>query len=174
MEILSANSSDYNAIKALLAASKLPFEDIGTEKQYFIIAKENNKLIGCIAIERYGNRAILRSMAVDELFRGQGISKELYKALLDYCIAQNIIELMLLTTTAKAYFEKAGWQLTHRDSVHADVKQSAEFTHLCPASATVMQLSLLPNVAEHLFKSGFNCAQSAFVPFALQWALKTH
>ncbi len=156
------------AIKALLANNNLPFEDIGTENQSFWTSKHNQQLLGCIGIERFGPRAILRSMAVAEAHRGNGIAQNLYQTLIADCIANQIVELTLLTNTAKGFFDKMGWEVVHRDSVHSEVKQSAEFSHLCPVSATVMQLSLLPQVAEGLFKSGFNCAQSAFVPFALR------
>ena len=48
----------------------------------------------------------------------------------------------LLTTTAEAFFARLAFTTIARDAVPAGVRGSAEFTSLCPASATAMHRTL--------------------------------
>jgi amino-acid N-acetyltransferase len=171
MKISTITSEDLSAIIHLLSVGNLPSDDIGAHNQTFFWAWEDGELIGCIGVERYGQSGLLRSMVVAETFRGQNRATALYNHLVDYSIEQGMTHLYLLTQTAKGFFEKMGWDIISRDAVPDNVKSSAEFAHLCPASAVCMSFSLLAAQSQKLFDSGFNCAQSVFVPFALQHGL---
>jgi amino-acid N-acetyltransferase len=50
--------------------------------------------------------------------------------------------LYLLTTTAKAFFDKQGYCSIKREETPQAVKQTAEFSSLCPSSAVVMKKRL--------------------------------
>lgn len=168
MTIIKAECADIEAIIALLRVNNLPVDDIKVGEQQFFIAKTNEQIVGCIGIEIYGKDAILRSLAVDEMYRHQKIANRLYLQLLDDCLENGITRLYLLTNTAQGYFERLGWNIANRSEVPAAVGASAEFAHLCPSTAVCMELSLLPLLAQKTFDSGFNCAQASFAAFAVQ------
>jgi len=44
----------------------------------------------------------------------------------------------LLTTTAEAFFELLGFRRIERHAAPPEIQRSAEFSSLCPSSATVM------------------------------------
>ena len=50
--------------------------------------------------------------------------------------------LVLLTLTAKSFFERKGYRVVDRGSVPDDVQASEEFQFLCPASAICMAKTL--------------------------------
>lgn len=166
--IKKASEADLSAIMALLKTNKLPVDDIKVGEQQFFIAQIDGQIVGCIGIEIYGKDAILRSLAVDEVWRNQKIASSLYVTLLDDCLENGITHLFLLTNTAQGYFERLGWNIANRSEVPAAVGASAEFAHLCPSTAVCMDLSLLPYCAQKTFDSGFNCAQASFAAFAVQ------
>jgi C_GCAxxG_C_C family probable redox protein len=163
--ISNANMAD---VIHLLSACNLPTDDVGADNQTFFGVWDGTKLIGCIGLEQYGRVGLLRSMAVDEVFRGQQLATKLYNHLIEYCFGQGLSHLYLLTQTASGFFEKHEWQVIGREQVPEEVKSSAEFAHLCPASALCMELSLMVVQSLRLFAQGFNCSQSVFVPFAMQ------
>jgi amino-acid N-acetyltransferase len=51
-------------------------------------------------------------------------------------------QLVLLTETAQPFFVQLGYQVIERDDAPGEVKRSAEFASLCPASAVCMTKSL--------------------------------
>jgi len=51
-------------------------------------------------------------------------------------------QLVLLTQTAERYFRRLGYAVVDRGEVPNEVKQSAAFRSLCPASAVCMTKSL--------------------------------
>ncbi len=65
------------------------------------------------------------------------------RALLDRARAHGAGCVVLLTTTAAAFFTRFGFTVVTRDDVPAAVQTSAEFQGACPAGATVM-LATLP------------------------------
>ncbi len=47
--------------------------------------------------------------------------------------------LYLLTTTAKDFFNKEGYIVVNRDEVPEPIKNSSEFSSVCPSTAIVMK-----------------------------------
>ncbi|QQS50914.1 MAG: GNAT family N-acetyltransferase [Bacteroidota bacterium] len=170
--IITLKSTDYKALKAILESNNLPFSDVGAEHQTFFGALNDKQLIGAIGVEKYGKSGLLRSLVVDHSFRSNQIASALYDELVEYCFYEKIEHLFLLTQTAIKYFERKGWQEINREKIPDKVKDSLEFSKLCPASATCMTINLLSAYAKKLFDSGFNCAQSSLLPFALRNGMK--
>jgi amino-acid N-acetyltransferase len=133
---------DLPAILNLLRRSKLPTEGLEHHIQTTLIARLENGVVGCAAIERYGSAGLLRSVAVDERHRGTGLGQALTRAALELARAYRLKTVYLLTETAAEFFPKFGFQTVARDAVDSAVKQSIEFTKLCPSSATAMRLDL--------------------------------
>jgi amino-acid N-acetyltransferase len=94
-------------------------------------------------MELYGESALLRSMVVHPAYRNRHIAGDLVKLLEQKAISQGITAIYLLTETAENYFTKKGYEKISRKVVPAELLASTEFSHVCPASATVMRKQLI-------------------------------
>lgn len=142
MKIREATAADLSQITALLKVCNLPSDDIDLSKQFFLVATQASEIIGTIALEIYGESALLRSFAVAESCRNQKMGERLYREALTLCKQKGIEHLFLLTTTADKYFERLGWNRIQRDSVPEALAATAEFASLCPFSSIVMKFNI--------------------------------
>lgn len=136
--IESARSDDLPAILALLDQHQLPHAAIEQHLGDTLVAREDQRVIGCAAVERYGTAGLLRSVAVAPERRGSGLGIRLTTAALDYARAHGIRTVYLLTETAADFFPRFGFHPLARTAVAPAVRQSAEFTGACPETALVM------------------------------------
>ncbi len=134
----NATTADLPAIRALLERNDLPTGDLASSGARFTIACEGNQVIGTGALERFGKAALLRSVAVDPARHSQGLGRHLVKALELQARAAGITQLVLLTQTARRFFEHQDYHPVDRTQVPKAVQESAEFRSLCPASAECM------------------------------------
>jgi amino-acid N-acetyltransferase len=149
MEIIiqPAKPSDWNAVSQLLQENKLPVDDVDKNLSHFFVATIKHRIVGAIGLEKYGDYALLRSMATSSLYRNQGIASKLVSDLFRYAQSIGLKEVYLLTETARDYFEKKSFQIVQRSEVPAVLQQSAEFSHVCPASAIAMKKSIKENLS---------------------------
>mgnify|MGYP001403566701 CR=1 FL=1 len=136
--IQPAIRSNMNAVSELLHDNQLPTEDIFEQKIKFFIALINNVIVGTIGVEKYQHTGLQRSLAVDKEFRNLHIGKKLLNHLFDYCSAEKIRKLYLLTTTAEEYFTRFGFQKIDRVNIPEVISQTKEFQDICPLTATTM------------------------------------
>lgn len=134
---------DRAAIVDLLESLHLPTVDLPVMLADFVIAKEKETVVGCGGLELYGSIALLRSLAVATQLQGQGLGNLLYQAALDLAQEKGVEEVYLITTTAADFFLKQGFQKVERAQVPPAIQQTAQFTSVCPSSATIMQRTLL-------------------------------
>jgi amino-acid N-acetyltransferase len=135
-----ARPGDRNAILALLAAVGLPEAGIGSHVASALVAREPGGLAGCIALEIYGESALLRSAAVEPSWQGRGLGKALTAAALGLARERGLREVYLLTETAADFFPKFGFRPISRDEVAPALRQSDEFQGACPDTAQAMVL----------------------------------
>jgi amino-acid N-acetyltransferase len=140
--IAQAGAADLPDVRALLARSRLPPDGLGAHVASTIVAKDGGRIVGSAALELYGRVGLLRSVAVDEARRGQGLGIRLTAAALDLARARGLRTVYLLTETAGGFFPRFGFRPVTRGDVDPAALQSVEFTTLCPASALVMALDL--------------------------------
>lgn len=145
MTIQKATREDRAALVSLLQSQKLPTEDLPAVPEDFFIATEEDKLVGLIGLERYGTHGLLRSLVVHPDYRNRQIAERLVEHLEETATASGITSLYLLTQTAEKYFRRKGYQTITRSNVPPALVQSSEFSHVCPASATVMEKALPEN-----------------------------
>jgi DNA mismatch repair protein MutS len=138
LTLRAATAADADAIRALLQRNGLPTGDLVTSRPEFIVACEGERIIGAGALERCGNAALLRSVAVERQWRGSGVGRLIVAELERRASASGLRELILLTETARDFFERLGYGLKERAQVPAAVLDSAEFRSLCPASAACL------------------------------------
>lgn len=142
MNIRIAEKNDLPAIQTLLESWQLPIEGIDEHLNHFFVLEEGKKILGSIGLEIYGNKALLRSLAVAPEVRGKGYGHRLYQAVLDMAVSIELEEIVLLTETARDFFERHGFRVIKRESVDQRIRNSVEFRTCCPASAVCMRLRL--------------------------------
>jgi amino-acid N-acetyltransferase len=128
--------------RQLLARCALPTADLETAPMELIVAIDEDAIAGCAGLEVAGDVGLLRSLAVDERLRKQGVGRQLYERVLERSRERKLSGLFLLTTTARGYFARLGWTELARDRVPAGIAATGEFRSLCPSTATVMALQL--------------------------------
>jgi amino-acid N-acetyltransferase len=144
ISIERAEASDMEAIRSLVREADLPCLDLGRANQAFFVARSSGALVGCVGLERYGQAALLRSLAVSPARRGEGLSFALFQRVAAEARSLAVVELYLLTATAEALFARWGFRRVPREHVPEAVRGSAEFASLCPATAACMVLALPP------------------------------
>jgi amino-acid N-acetyltransferase len=141
-KIREAKIDDLNKIKTLLDDSSLPSLDIENHILNFLVLETSAKLIGTVGMECYGDTALLRSLAIQKDYRNKGYGKELCYALLSKVKKKNISSIYLLTETAERFFSKEGFKKIAREDVPHSIKQTQEYSNLCPEGAICMVRSL--------------------------------
>ena len=137
-------NKDTPLIRHLLSECNLPYSDIDIIKQYFIIAENGGKMIGCCGFEVYGENGLFRSLAVSPKYRNLGTGRSLTDKIINFAPEKGIRNFYLLTTTAGAFLTKQGWSETARMNVPMEISRTTEFTAICPSSATCMMYHFEP------------------------------
>jgi len=126
-------------VVAILAAHGLPSEGLDAVMETLLVSRSRGQVIGCAALEVYGDTALLRSVAVDPGWQGRGLGKELVERALSTARLHHVTSVYLLTFNAAAYFERLGFVPCERSAVPPAIQNSLEFTTLCPATTPAMQ-----------------------------------
>lgn len=128
------------AVKALLAAAALPTEDLRAEHfEHFIACGPEDSPDAVIGLELYGEVALLRSLVVAAAARDKGYGTSLVAQAEAYAGQRGVQEIYLLTTTAEAFFRQQGYASCTRADAPAAIRQTAEFSSLCPANSAFMR-----------------------------------
>jgi len=136
--IEAAQSGDLPAILTLLERSGLPQDGLSDHVATTLIAREEQTIVGSAALEVYDTAALLRSVAVEQRLRGQGLGQRLTIAALDLAREKGIISIYLLTETASDFFPRFSFRPIPRSEVVQAVHNSLEWTIACPVSAQAM------------------------------------
>jgi amino-acid N-acetyltransferase len=128
---------DWPEIAAVLQRHGLPLDGAADHLADFVVAESDEGICGVAGLEVHGEAALLRSVAV--VAPGDGLGTRLVTHVITQAEARGIRDLVLLTTTAGAFFPRFGFTAVSRDDVPAALRTSAEFQGACPASALVMR-----------------------------------
>lgn len=130
-------------VRELLAACNLPTSDLQAVcfEQFFGCGREDEPK-GVVGLELHGNAALLRSLAVDEAMRGRGCGSRLVAEAEQYAARNGAQSLYLLTTTAEGFFRRLGYVCIDRASAPEAIRQTSQFSGLCPSSSVVMMKAL--------------------------------
>jgi amino-acid N-acetyltransferase len=124
----------------LLAECDLPYSDLeSSDLEFFLGCGDESAPNGIIGLERHGEDALLRSLAVSASCRESGCGTALVSQLEELAQSNGVRELYLLTTTAEAFFSRLGYRSVKRTAVPDHIKTTTEFSSLCPDDATVMK-----------------------------------
>ncbi|MCU0493356.1 MAG: arsenic resistance N-acetyltransferase ArsN2 [Chloroflexaceae bacterium] len=142
MQIRQAHPDELKAMLALLQQAGLPTAGLANHMATALVAHDDDQLIGCVALELYGRSALLRSLVVDDAWRGKAHGIRLIQAVLRLAANHHVERVYLLTETAEGLFGRFGFCPVARAEVDPAVQQSVEFVSACPASAQVMVFRL--------------------------------
>jgi amino-acid N-acetyltransferase len=139
MSVAAVRAADLTAIRALLAASGLPGEDLTpAHLDSFWVCRDAGGLAGVVGLEPRGRTALLRSLAVRADARGYGLGADLLAHAESQAAALGVDALYLLTTTAERFFAARGYATTTRDAAPPEIQATAEFAELCPSNSVCM------------------------------------
>lgn len=130
-------------VKSLLTESQLPSSDLSPKDlEHFFGCGATQAPKGVVGLEIYGTVALLRSLAVAKDCRGIGCGKALVAEAERYAESKGVSELFLLTTTAERFFERLGYRRSPRENAPQAIRQTKEFSGLCPSSSVFMAKAL--------------------------------
>jgi amino-acid N-acetyltransferase len=129
-------------LEAMLAGNALPIDDCAEQADNFFGIFEGDRLIAAGGLQPAGEFFLLRSVVVDPGYRGRGLARELSVFLLDLAEAAGSPAVYLLTETAADYFARLGFEPVAREQVPEAIRQTRQFTTLCPDSASCLMLGL--------------------------------
>lgn len=136
-------AKELESLKNFLQVNQLPADDLHLKDSVLLTYYNGvDQLVGSGGLEFYGDKALLRSLAVSPELRGQQLGKQIVHDLLQRAGAAGMKEVYLLTQTAFYFFQKLGFSEVQRDIVPDEIKASSEFAHICPSTAQVMKLLL--------------------------------
>lgn len=143
LSIGNAKDDDLEGILQLLKSVSLTVEGVRQNlENFFVVHEADGNLIGVAGLEYYGVSALLRSVAVLDQRRSEGIGQ----ALVERCVAESkrrkVQHLYLLTETAEKYMQRFGFRPIPKGSVDSRLYASEEFKGACPDTAVTMLLEL--------------------------------
>ena len=138
IEYCSATDTDLPAINALLTNCHLPGHGIELHTDNCLVARDDSRLVGTIALEPCGRSALLRSLAVAPDYRGRSLGRNLSAKMISYARLLGVERLYLLTTNAERYFAVLGFQRVERSEAPTQIQATSQFHSLCPKSAVCM------------------------------------
>lgn len=141
--IRPAQREDYAAVISLLDAAHLPHADLTPEHlDEFLLSERGRGLDGVVGLEGQGEARLLRSLAVSERAQGHGLGHRLLEAAEAQARSRGAQRLWLLTTTAEAFFARAGYVRAERETAPKALRLLTEFSSVCPSTAACMTKAL--------------------------------
>ena len=142
--VTPALHDDIPQVRALLTKAKLPVAGVPDElSELWVLKDAAGDVKGCVALEVYGDSALLRSLAVHPERRGEGLGWMLADSAQRRVRQRGLARVCLITEHATDFFaEKFGFVPVTRDQLPDEVKQSSEYCHNQENRAVAMQLTL--------------------------------
>jgi len=135
-----ARPHDLRGALDLLGRAELTDQDVAERwGHYFVVREDDGRVVGVAGLEIHGEDGLLRSVAVDADYRGQGLAASLVEAALERAKRVQLRSVYLLTTTARDYFARRGFVDCPREEAPAAVRGSWEFRVGCPSTAAFMR-----------------------------------
>lgn len=145
LSIRRGQAADLLAIVQLLNSVRLPTTDLSTAREVHTwVLEEEGSILGVVGLERFGSKALLRSLVVVPERRNRRVGHDLVTRLELDAQAEGIHQLVLLTETAELFFLHLSYAVTDRRNVSDQVRRSAQFRSLYPVSAVCMSKALYP------------------------------
>jgi amino-acid N-acetyltransferase len=143
VEVRRARPEDLPSALALLGACGLTPSGVADHFHNFWVACDRGRVVATAGLEVYGQVALLRSVATQPAFRGQGLARRLCAQALSEAARLGVRHVYLLTETASGYFARHfGFQEVPRSELDPRLGASEELRGACPDTARPMVCSL--------------------------------
>ena len=150
MNVRSAKISDVTAINALISSyaevDRMLFRsmaDIYENLQTFIVAELDETIVGCCALEViWSDLAEIKSLAIDEAYKGKGIGKELVAAAVEQAVKLGVPKVFALTLEP-AFFEKLGFAIVEKEALPMKVWSDCA---RCPKQQNCDEIAVIKSV----------------------------
>jgi UDP-N-acetylmuramate: L-alanyl-gamma-D-glutamyl-meso-diaminopimelate ligase len=142
--IRPAQRSDMAGIRSLLSGVGMASEPARDEQfpSFFVLRNEQG-LAGCVALEVYGDDAILRALAVHPQWRGAGYGWMLADMAVTHARYRGVRRIYLLTEKASDFFAaKFGFRVVDRSTLSKPVAASETFAKPAESAQVSMRLDL--------------------------------
>ena len=130
-------------IQSLLKQAQLPYEDLAAATQSQFWGLGAPQYYAVIGLEQYDDLGLLRSLAVAESYRCQGLGQQLVTWVEQEAQQVGLKQLYLLTTSATAFFKALGYESLERNDLPPALYSSSQVQGVCPASAHILVKSLV-------------------------------
>ena len=125
IELVKAKLSDIPAMQVLVASEvkegvilNRSEDEVATNIRSYVLAKDGEKLVGYTALHVHSKRlAEIRSLIVDEKYRGQKIGQRMVEFTLEEAKALGVEEEVLVLTYLPAFFEKIGFNEINKEVI---------------------------------------------------------
>jgi len=135
---IALSEQERQKVIDLLLQQKLPITDIKEDTLLYLL-QDGDKLTGTVGLDIFDDCALLRSVSIVADARGKGYGKILNEQIEVFAKESGINCMYLITNTAKDFFERQGYCVIDRATAPDAIKQTGQFTGLCPSSAAVMK-----------------------------------
>ena len=150
MNVRGAKISDVPAINALISSyaevDRMLFRsyaDIYENLQTFIVAELDNNIVGCCALEViWADLAEIKSLAVDEAYKGKGIGNRLVAAAVEQAEKLGVPKVFALTLEP-AFFEKTGFEIVEKEALPMKVWSDCA---RCPKQQNCDEIAVIKSV----------------------------
>ena len=123
--LVKATLADIPAMQALVAEEikkgiilQRSEDEVATNIRSYVLAKEGEKLLGYTALHIHSRRvAEIRSLIVDQAYRGRETGKKLVAFAVEEAKALQVEEDVLVLTYQPGFFEKLGFQAIEKEAI---------------------------------------------------------
>jgi amino-acid N-acetyltransferase len=125
IELVKAKLGDIPAMQTLVAEKvkdgtilNRSEDEVATNIRSYVLAKDGEKVVGYTALHIHSPRlAEIRSLIVDEAYRGQHIGKRMVEFTLEEAKALGVGEDVLVLTYLPEFFEKLGFSEINKEVI---------------------------------------------------------
>ncbi|MES2753492.1 MAG: arsenic resistance N-acetyltransferase ArsN2 [Pseudomonadota bacterium] len=136
-------AGQHEVLRLALAAALLPTDDLDLPGRAFFELSDDQGPIGFVGIEGAGADRLLRSLVVLPSRKRMGHGG-LLVAYAEATARQDGVERVhLLTTTVAEFFHARGYRAANRAKAPEAIRSTAQFSSLCPGSATYLVKELI-------------------------------
>ncbi len=124
----------------LLRRSELALQDVAERwGHYFVVREDDGRVVAVAGLEVHGADGLMRGVAVDPDYRGQGLAAALVEAVVARAKLLALRDVYLLTTTAHDYFVRRGFGDHPWEQAPSSIRESWEFRSSSPTTAAFMR-----------------------------------
>ena len=141
--VMPATRQDMDGVRAVLRDAAMdPKQAENDEYPSFCVLRNESGIVGCVALEVFGEDAVLRSLAVKQAARGVGYGWTLADTTIAFARLRGVQRIYLLTDSASDFFAaKHGFRIVDSSIVSQEIASSSAFRNR-GESAVAMRLDL--------------------------------